>query len=33
VKSGHPERIASNIEALRLSLDPDEVARIDALAR
>ena len=33
VKSVHPERIASNIEALRLSLDPGEVARIDALSR
>ena len=33
VKSTHPERIIANIEALRLSLDPDEVARIDALSR
>jgi diketogulonate reductase-like aldo/keto reductase len=33
VKSGQPERIVANIEALRLSLDPDEVARIDALSR
>jgi len=33
VKSVHPERIVTNFEALRLSLDPDEVARIDALAR
>jgi len=33
VKSVHPERIVANFEALRLSLDPDEVARIDALAR
>ena len=33
VKSVHPERIASNIEALRFPLDPAEVARIDALPR
>ncbi len=33
VKSVHPERIASNIEALRFPLDPGEVARIDALSR
>ncbi len=33
VKSVHPARIASNIEALRFSLDPGEVARIDALSR
>jgi diketogulonate reductase-like aldo/keto reductase len=33
VKSLHPERIASNIEALRFPLDPGEVARIDALSR
>ena len=33
VKSAHPERIVANIEALRLSLDPDEVARIDGLSR
>jgi diketogulonate reductase-like aldo/keto reductase len=33
VKSVHPERIASNIEALRFSLDPGEVARIDGLSR
>jgi 2,5-diketo-D-gluconate reductase A len=33
VKSLHPERIASNIEALRFPLDPAEVARIDALSR
>ena len=33
VKSVHPERIIANFEALRLSLDPDEVARIDALSR
>jgi diketogulonate reductase-like aldo/keto reductase len=33
VKSAHPERIVANIEALRLSLDPNEVARIDALSR
>ena len=33
VKSVHPERIAANIEALRFSLDPGEVARIDALSR
>jgi 2,5-diketo-D-gluconate reductase A len=33
VKSAHPERIAANIEALRFTLDPGEVARIDALSR
>ena len=33
VKSAHPERIVANIEALRFSLEPDEVARIDALSR
>jgi len=33
VKSVNPERIAANIEALRFSLDPGEVARIDALPR
>jgi len=33
VKSVHPERIASNIGALRFSLDPGEVARTDALSR
>jgi 2,5-diketo-D-gluconate reductase A len=33
VKSVHPERIVANFEALRLSLDPAEVARIDALSR
>jgi 2,5-diketo-D-gluconate reductase A len=33
VKSVNPERIAANIEALRFSLDPGEVARIDALSR
>jgi diketogulonate reductase-like aldo/keto reductase len=33
VKSAHPERITANIEALRLSLDPGEIARIDALSR
>jgi 2,5-diketo-D-gluconate reductase A len=33
VKSVHPERIASNVEALRFPLDPGEVARIDALSR
>ena len=32
-KSSHPDRIAANIEALRFSLDPGEVARIDALSR
>jgi diketogulonate reductase-like aldo/keto reductase len=33
VKSVHPERIAANFEALRFSLDPGEVTRIDALPR
>jgi 2,5-diketo-D-gluconate reductase A len=32
-RSVHPDRIAANIEALRFSLDPAEVARIDALSR
>jgi 2,5-diketo-D-gluconate reductase A len=32
-KSAHPERIAANIDVLRLSLSQDEVARIDALSR
>ena len=32
-KSVHPERIASNIDVLSFSLDPGEVARIDALSR
>ena len=33
VKSANPERIAANIDVLRFSLSPGEVARIDALAR
>jgi len=33
VKSAQPERIAANIDVLRFSLSPDEVARINALAR
>jgi 2,5-diketo-D-gluconate reductase A len=33
VKSAHPERIVANIEALRFSLDPGEITRIDALPR
>jgi 2,5-diketo-D-gluconate reductase A len=33
VKSAQPERIAANIDLLRFSLSPDEVARVDALAR
>jgi 2,5-diketo-D-gluconate reductase A len=33
VKSAHPERIAANIDVLRFSLSPDEVARIDAMSR
>jgi 2,5-diketo-D-gluconate reductase A len=33
VKSVHPDRIAANIGALRFSLDPGEVTRIDALPR
>ncbi|HYB86973.1 MAG TPA: aldo/keto reductase [Streptosporangiaceae bacterium] len=33
VKSARPERIAANIDLLRFSLSPDEVARVDALAR
>jgi diketogulonate reductase-like aldo/keto reductase len=33
VKSAQPERIAANIDVLRFSLTPDEVARINALAR
>jgi 2,5-diketo-D-gluconate reductase A len=33
VKSAQPERIAVNIDVLRFSLSPGEVARIDALAR
>jgi 2,5-diketo-D-gluconate reductase A len=32
-KSVHPDRIVANIGALRVSLDPGEVARIDALSR
>jgi diketogulonate reductase-like aldo/keto reductase len=31
-KSANPERIAQNFAVLDFSLDPDEVARIDALA-
>ena len=30
-KSSHPERIAHNFDVLGFTLDPDEVARIDAL--
>jgi len=33
VKSAQPERIAANIDVPRFSLTPDEVARVDALAR
>jgi 2,5-diketo-D-gluconate reductase A len=33
VKSAQPQRIAANIDLLRFSLGPDEVARVDALAR
>jgi 2,5-diketo-D-gluconate reductase A len=33
VKSSHPDRIAANIDLMHFSLSPDEVARIDALAR
>jgi 2,5-diketo-D-gluconate reductase A len=33
VKSAQPERIAANIDLLRFSLSPDEVTRIDGLAR
>jgi 2,5-diketo-D-gluconate reductase A len=33
VKSAQPERIAANIDLLRFSLSPGEVAQIDALAR
>jgi 2,5-diketo-D-gluconate reductase A len=33
VKSAQPQRIAANIDLLRFSLSPDEVARVDALAR
>jgi len=33
VKSAQPERIAANIDVVRFSLSPDEVARIDALSR
>jgi 2,5-diketo-D-gluconate reductase A len=33
VKSAQPERIAANIDLLRFSLSPGEVARIDAVAR
>src|SRR5436305_423949 len=33
VKSAQPERIAANIDLLRFSLSPGEVAKIDALAR
>jgi diketogulonate reductase-like aldo/keto reductase len=33
VKSAQPERIAANIDVLRFSLSPDEVARINGLSR
>jgi len=33
VKSAKPERIAANIDLLRFSLSPGEVARIDGLSR
>jgi 2,5-diketo-D-gluconate reductase A len=33
VKSAQPDRIAANIDVLRFSLSPDEVARINALSR
>lgn len=32
-KSAHKERIAANLDLFGFSLDPDEVARIDALGR
>jgi 2,5-diketo-D-gluconate reductase A len=32
-KSSHPDRIAANIDLLRFTLTPDEVARIDGLSR
>ncbi len=32
-KSSHPDRIAANIDVLRFTLTPDEVARIDGLSR
>jgi 2,5-diketo-D-gluconate reductase A len=32
-KSSHPDRIAANIDVLRFTLTPDQVARIDALSR
>jgi 2,5-diketo-D-gluconate reductase A len=33
VKSAQPDRIAANIDVLRFSLSPDEVARVSGLAR
>jgi len=33
VKSAQPERIVANIDVLRFSLSPDEVARISTLSR
>jgi diketogulonate reductase-like aldo/keto reductase len=33
VKSEHPDRIVANMGALRFSLDPGEVTRVDALSR
>ena len=32
-KSVHPERIAANFDLMHFSLDPDEVAQVDALSR
>jgi diketogulonate reductase-like aldo/keto reductase len=32
-KSSHPDRIAANIDVLRFTLTPDQVAKIDALSR
>jgi diketogulonate reductase-like aldo/keto reductase len=32
-KSSHPDRIAANIDVLRFTLTPDQVAQIDALSR
>jgi 2,5-diketo-D-gluconate reductase A len=32
-KSSHPDRIAANLDVLRFTLTPDQVARIDALSR
>jgi diketogulonate reductase-like aldo/keto reductase len=32
-KSSHPDRIAANIDVLRFTLTPDQVARIDGLSR